>query len=148
MVRTHGRLAFAPGGATLAGSIRDKADGERIPAKVSVTTSAGGFVHPDGAILKVGTGDPFFYADGGFEVNVPRGATRVVVERGTEYAPAVLDVEMPASRRRHGRRGARALVGVGATRGGIPATRTSTTTTKKSARTSVCGWTRESRTSG
>jgi hypothetical protein len=96
MVRTHGRLAFAPGGATLAGSIRDKADGERIPAKVSVTTSAGGFVHPDGAILKVGTGDPFFYADGGFEVNVPRGATRVVVERGTEYAPAVLDVEMPA----------------------------------------------------
>ena len=94
MVRTHGRLAFAPGGATLAGSIRDKADGERIPAKVSVTTSAGGFVHPDGAILKVGTGDPFFYADGGFEVNVPRGATRVMVERGTEYAPAVLDVEM------------------------------------------------------
>ena len=96
MVRTHGRLAFTTGGATLAGSIRDKADGERIPAKVSVTTSGGNFVHPDDAILKVGSGDPFFYADGGFEVKVPRGATRVLVERGTEYAPAVLDVEMPA----------------------------------------------------
>ena len=96
MVRTHGRLAFTTGGATLAGSIRDKADGERIPAKVSVTTSGGNFVHPDDAILKVGSGDPFFYADGGFEVKVPRGFARVVVERGTEYAPAVLNVEMPA----------------------------------------------------
>ena len=96
MVRTFGRLAFTTGGATLAGSVRDKANGERIPAKISVTTSGGNFVHPDGAILKVGTGDPFFYSDGRFEVKVTRGMVRVVVERGTEYVPAVLDLEAPA----------------------------------------------------
>ena len=96
MVRTFGRLAFVPGGATLAGSITDKATGERVPAKVSVTVSPGNFVHPRDAILKVGTGDPFFYADGEFEVNAPRGPARVVVERGTEYVPAVLNVDMPA----------------------------------------------------
>jgi hypothetical protein len=47
-------------------------------------------------VLKVGTGDPFFYSEGAFEVNVPRGRTRVVVERGTEYVPAVVDVEAPS----------------------------------------------------
>jgi hypothetical protein len=96
MVRTFGRLAFSPGGATLAGSITDKATGERIPAKVGVTSSDGNFVHPRDSILKVGTGDPFFYSEGTFEVKVSRGLTRVVVERGTEYVPAVVDVEMPA----------------------------------------------------
>jgi hypothetical protein len=89
-------MAFAPGGATLAGSVTDKATGERIPVKVSVISSPGNFAHPQDAILKVGTGDPFFYADGAFEVKVPRGLTKVVVERGTEYVPSVLTVDMPA----------------------------------------------------
>ena len=36
---------------------------------------------------KVGPGDPFFYCDGEFEVQVSRGAVDIVVERGTEYEP-------------------------------------------------------------
>jgi hypothetical protein len=39
---------------------------------------------------------PFFYSDGHFELEVPRGKTRIWVERGTEYAPAHLVVEAPA----------------------------------------------------
>ena len=93
---THGRLAVSKGGAVLAGSIIDSATGEQIPAKVQVLGASGNFVHPQDAILKVGPGSPFFYSDGRFEVNVSRGPTRLVVERGTEYVPAQVDVDMPA----------------------------------------------------
>ena len=94
--RTFGRLAYSPGNANLVGSITDSATGEQVPAKVQVINAAGHFVHPDGAILKVGTGDPFFYSDGSFEVNVSRGWTQVIVERGTEYLPARVTVEAPS----------------------------------------------------
>ena len=83
--------------ANVAGSIIDKATGETVPAKVQVLTSQGRFVHPAGAILKEGTGDPFFYSEGTFEVDVPRGRTRVTVERGTEYVPVTLEVYAPAT---------------------------------------------------
>ncbi len=94
-----GRQALAGGGthsatgrqnpmAKLAGSVVDKGTGEQIEAKVQVLGSSGRFVHPSDAILKVGPGSPFFYSDGRFEVDVTRGPTRVLVERGTEYVPA------------------------------------------------------------
>ena len=70
--------------ANVAGSIIDRATGEQVPARVQVLTSQGRFVHPIGAILKEGPGDPFFYSEGTFEVNVARGRTRVIAERGTE----------------------------------------------------------------
>ena len=94
--RTFGRLAHSPGNANLVGSITDSATGEQVPAKVQVVDAAGHFVHPDGAILKVGTGDPFFYSNGKFEVSVSRGWTQVIVERGTEYVPARVTLEAPS----------------------------------------------------
>jgi len=94
--RTFGRLAFSPGKTNLVGSITDSVTGEQIPAKVQVVNAAGHFVHPDGAILKVGTGAPFFYSDGKFEVNVSRGWTQVTVERGTEYIPAKVAIDAPS----------------------------------------------------
>ncbi len=82
--------------AVLAGSIVDADTGDRIEARVQVVDSKGRFAHPADAILKVGTGAPFFYSDGAFSVDVPRGKTRVVVERGTEYTPAQVTVDAPS----------------------------------------------------
>ena len=96
MPRISVRLATQPATTRLAGSIIDRATGEQIAAKVQVVGSTGRFIHPPEAILKVGSGEPFFYADGAFEVTVPRGPTRVIVERGTEYVPAVKDLEVPS----------------------------------------------------
>ena len=96
MPRFSARLATQSATTKLAGSIIDRATGEQIAAKVQVVGSTGRFIHPPEAILKVGSGEPFFYADGVFEVTVPRGPTRVIVERGTEYVPAVKDLEVPS----------------------------------------------------
>ena len=83
--------------ANIAGSIIDKTSGEQVAAKVQVLTSQGRYPHPPDAILKEGTGDPFFYSDGTFEVGaVERGPVRITVERGTEYVPAVLELEAPS----------------------------------------------------
>ncbi len=82
--------------AKLTGLVVDRHSGEQIAVRVQVLSSGGHFVHPPDAILKVGPGDPFFYSDGRFEVDVARGATRVVVERGTEYVPATVNVDAPA----------------------------------------------------
>ncbi|MCE2396217.1 hypothetical protein J4G02_16815, partial [Candidatus Poribacteria bacterium] len=40
-------------------------------------------------------GDPFFYSAGKFTVNVPRGSTDIIVERGTEYEPLRKVVSAP-----------------------------------------------------
>ena len=57
----------------ITGSIVDAATGEPVPARVQVLVSTGETVHPPDAILKVGPGAPFFYADGAFEVEAPEG---------------------------------------------------------------------------
>ncbi len=80
---------------TLHGIIRDSVSGAPVEAKVHVLTSNGHFVHPSNSILKVGPGDPFFYSSGEFTVNVPRGSTDIIVERGTEYEPLRKVVSMP-----------------------------------------------------
>ncbi len=82
--------------ATLRGVIRDSVSGASVEAKVHVLTSSGHFVHPADSILKIGPGDPFFYCPGEFVVDVPRGSTDIVVERGTEYEPLRKVVSMPA----------------------------------------------------
>ena len=82
--------------ATLTGKIIDGDSEEQMPARVHVLASTGRFAHPPDAILKVGPGTPFFYSDGTFSVDVTRGWTRVVVERGTEYVPARINLEAPA----------------------------------------------------
>ena len=81
---------------TVIGSIVDEGSGERIEARVQVLDSTGSFTHPPDAILKVGTGDPFFYSDGTFSVEVPRGKARIAVERGTEYVPADITIDAPS----------------------------------------------------
>jgi hypothetical protein len=82
--------------AKLTGSIIDQATGEQVAARVQVVSSDGSFAHPPDALLKVGPGTPFFYADGTFEVDVPRGPAQVIVERGTEYVPALVNIDAPA----------------------------------------------------
>ncbi|MEW6751059.1 MAG: CehA/McbA family metallohydrolase [Candidatus Latescibacterota bacterium] len=80
---------------TLHGTVLDGQTGELLDAKVHVLASSGAFVHPREALLKRGPGTPFFFAGGQFELDAPRGRTDVLVERGTEYAPARLTVEVP-----------------------------------------------------
>ena len=82
--------------AKVAGRIFDKQTGQRIEARVQIIAVEGRFLHPQGAILKIGPGQPFFYSDGQFEVEAPRGSTRILVERGTEYVPARRTVNVPA----------------------------------------------------
>lgn len=82
--------------ASIAGRIVDQVTGAPVEARVQVLSSQGRFLHPQDAILKVGPGVPFFYSDGAFQVDAPRGLTRVLVERGTEYIPAHLTVDTPS----------------------------------------------------
>ncbi|HMN28378.1 MAG TPA: hypothetical protein PKE45_09515, partial [Caldilineaceae bacterium] len=49
---------------------------------------------PADAILKVGPGVPFFYSAGHFAIDAPRGVTQILVERGTEYVPAQLSLDL------------------------------------------------------
>lgn len=79
----------------LTGRIIDKATGETVEARVQVIDPAGKFAHPPEALLKVGTGAPFFYSDGTFEIDVGRGKVAVVAERGTEYIPVRIDIDSP-----------------------------------------------------
>src|SRR3954451_10777887 len=82
----------------LRGRIWDRETARPLEARVQVIASSGLLVAPPDAIHKVGTGEPFFYSDGTFEVAVPSGPTDVSVERGTEYRPVRLTVDVP----RHG----------------------------------------------
>ena len=82
--------------AKLAVRIIDKETGEHLEARAQVLSSSGHFLHPQGALLKIGPGLPFFYCHGEFTVDAPVGATRILVERGTEYIPAQIDLELPA----------------------------------------------------
>jgi hypothetical protein len=81
----------------LRGRIWDRASGQPLEARVSVLASTGLFSAPTEATHKVGPGEPFFYADGSFAVDVLRGPTAVVVERGTEYRPLRQTLTMPAT---------------------------------------------------
>jgi hypothetical protein len=62
---------------------------------VHVLGSTGHFFAPPDSILKVGSGTRFFYSDGAFSVQVPGGQTDIVVERGTEYQPLRMQVDVP-----------------------------------------------------
>ena len=94
--------------ATLHGRIFDAVSGAAVEAKVHVVTSGGTFRHPADGLLKRGPGVPFFFCEGTFTVDVPRGSTDILVERGTEYvtlrkvisAPKAghVDVELPLQR--------------------------------------------------
>jgi hypothetical protein len=83
--------------AILRGRIWDKQRGTPLEARVRIVASSGEFHAPEDALHKVGAGEPFFYCgDGSFEVDVPVGPTDVVVERGTEYTPLRLYLDVPS----------------------------------------------------
>ena len=80
---------------SIAGTIVDGQSGNKLAAKVSVQGNGGLFHAPEGSIATVGTTNPYFYADGSFAVDLPRGQADVRVERGTEYAPLHVTVSVP-----------------------------------------------------
>ena len=80
---------------TVTGTIVDAQSGKEIAAKVSVQGNGGLFHAPESSIATVGTTNPYFYADGSFSVDLPRGQADVRVERGTEYAPLHVTVSVP-----------------------------------------------------
>ena len=94
--------------ATLRGRVWDQKTGRPLEARVHVLGSTGAFYAPTDAIQKVGGGDPYFYSDGTFALDVPTGQTDVIVERGTEYRPlrmtvdarvgATIDLDLPLDR--------------------------------------------------
>ena len=97
--------------ATLKGVIRDSVSGASVEAKVHVLTSSGHFVHPGRQYPEDRSGGPrSSTVRGEFAVDVPRGSTDIVVERGTEY-------ETPSEGRFHarqrGRRGRAASQAMG-----------------------------------
>ena len=81
--------------ATLEGRIWDRASGRPLEARVRVVASSGESRVPDDALRKVGNGEPFFYAAEHFGVELPSGPADVIVERGTEYLPLRVAVDVP-----------------------------------------------------
>lgn len=79
---------------SLHGQVVDAQTGRPLEARVQVRNAIGTFCAPPEAILKVG-GDPGFYCEGEFTVEVVRGQTDIVVERGIEYRPLRLTVDTP-----------------------------------------------------
>ena len=75
--------------------IREAGSGQLLEAQVCVISSGGHFTYPQDALLKVGSGTPFFYSDGQFTVQVPKGYTEIRAERGIEYEPAHLSIVAP-----------------------------------------------------
>jgi hypothetical protein len=89
-----GRLRGTVVGQDTAGG--GKGGGERpLEARVHALASTGQFRAPPDAVLKVGGGPPFFYADGAFELDLPPGPADIVLERGTEFRPLRQVVEIP-----------------------------------------------------
>ena len=71
----------------LTARIVDAATGEKVGGRVQIIGTEGAPIAPPDAMWKIGTGEPFFYSNGEFTLNVPRGRVQVTVERGTEYIP-------------------------------------------------------------
>ncbi len=78
----------------ITGEIRDAQSGELVQARVQILAPGGGTIAPADAMWKNGPGEPFFYSDGQFSVEAPRGYSQVLVERGTEFTPWRTTVEV------------------------------------------------------
>src|SRR5688572_10790691 len=83
---------------TLVGRIWDRDTSRLLAARVQVLASTGATRAPADAIHKHGRGEPFFYADGTFAVDLAAGQADILVERGTEYRPLRQTLVLP----RHG----------------------------------------------
>ena len=78
----------------LIGEIRDAQTGDIVQARVQVIGPTGHTLAPTDAMWKIGPGEPFFYSDGQFSLDLPRGYSQVLVERGTEFTPWRQTVEV------------------------------------------------------
>lgn len=96
---------MTPGTAASRLAVRvEEADGRPVDAARVCVVGEGGTVLPDGAVafeLDRGFGrESHAVTDGRFEVEVPAGPTTVRVDRGSEFVPAVAEVELGPGRRR------------------------------------------------
>ena len=80
---------------TLVGRIWDRDTSRPLAARVQVLASTGSARTPTESILKHGRGEPFFYADGTFAVELASGPADILVERGTEYLPLRQTLMLP-----------------------------------------------------
>src|SRR3954466_4896709 len=80
---------------TLVGRIWDRDTSKPLAARVQVLDATGEACAPTDSIHKHGPGEPFFYADGTFAVEIDSGQVDVSVERGTEYHPLRQIVNAP-----------------------------------------------------
>lgn len=83
--------------AILTAQILDANTGDRLEARVQVLGPGGNTLAPKDAMWKVGPGEPFFYSDGEFSLDVPRGRVQITAERGTEFVPWRHTVEVEKS---------------------------------------------------
>lgn len=65
--------------------IKDKATGQPMTARVSLTDTGGKFYAPPGALYRVERGNGHFYGRDAAELRLPAGEYRLAVSRGTEY---------------------------------------------------------------
>ena len=70
-------IHYSTGDFTLTGRIVDAATGQKVGARVQVIGTEGAPIAPPDAMWKIGTGEPFFYSDGEFSLNVPRGRVQL-----------------------------------------------------------------------
>ncbi len=78
----------------ITGEIRDAQTGDTVQARVQALGPTGEPIAPADAMWKHGPGEPFFYSDGQFSIDAPRGYSQVLVERGTEFTPWRQTVEV------------------------------------------------------
>ena len=84
---------------------RDRATGQLVAARVYPTDLTGAPRTPPDAIAYDKRDEHHFVATGSFELKLPSGGYRLVVERGTEYLPASADLAIDRVRPRATRPG-------------------------------------------
>ncbi len=110
MAKTSGRIAalLAIGGLWLAWSalearqapgclhvdVHDFDTDATVPARFYLTDSAGASRTPAGVIRYDKRDEHHFVTDGSFETELPAGRYRLVVERGAEFLPVTLDLDL------------------------------------------------------
>ncbi len=80
---------------------RDLDTDRTVPSRFYLTDSTGAPRFPAGVIAYHKRDEHHFVADGGFDTELPAGRYQLVVERGPEYCPASLDLDIQDGTTRH-----------------------------------------------
>jgi hypothetical protein len=81
--------------------VRDPVNDHVVPSRFYLTDSAGASRTPIGVIAYDKRDEHHFVTDGSFETALPAGRYRLVVERGPEYLPAAVDLDLLDGATRH-----------------------------------------------